>query len=114
MCTCNDTPYENPSQGIGSVPTPQDSGIWHPMEDPKPQTALRNCECGCNVYSPAKTLPSNCCPYSGALRDIPVLPLTVTYEDDDAPSDDHEYVTIRATEFADMLSDLRACTCQSH
>jgi len=113
MCSCED-PLVPPSQGIGSIPPSRISGQWALMEDPSTERPLRNCECGCNAYSPLPTpigIPS---PYSEALRDIPALPLTVTYEDDDGPSDDHEYVTIKATEFADMLSDLRACTCQTY
>ncbi len=74
------------------------------------ERALRQCQCGCNVYSPAEAISE----FPSGLYEIPALPIDLQYEDDDGPSDDHEYVTIKATEFADMLSDLRSCTCQDH
>lgn len=76
--------------------------------------ALRNCECGCNAYSPSLDpgeFPSG---HSEGLSDIPALPLTVEYENDDGPSDDHEYISIKITELSDMVSAIKSCTCQDH
>lgn len=71
---------------------------------------LKQCECGCNAY----TGTSLTAPIDVDQLDIPVLPLIVEYEDDDGPSDDHEYVSIKITELADMASALRSCTCQDY
>lgn len=68
------------------------------------------CNCGCNVYS--GTSPVG--PTDVDQLDIPALPLILDYEDDDGPSDDHEYVSIKITELSDMVSAIRSCTCQDH
>lgn len=65
---------------------------------------LKQCECGCNTYQGT----SNIGPTDVDSLDIPVLPLTLDYEDDDAPSDDHEYVSIKATEYAELLNKVRS------
>jgi hypothetical protein len=111
-CRCPD-PRHAP-QPIGTTPN---AAGWSPLPEHAPRNDSlppRNCDCGCNEYSPAGTLLGTPRPFSvDSLPEVPVLPLVLEYEDDDGPSDDHEYVTIKATEFADMLSDLRSCTCQT-
>lgn len=95
----------------------QSLGEWVALPEDAPRKASeapRNCECGCNEYSPAVSPSEFPRAHSvDSLPDIPALPLLVEYEDDDGPSDDHEYVSIKATEFADMVSALRSCTCQT-
>lgn len=93
-------------------------GSWSPLPEAAPREPVKsplthellNCACGCQEYVPGAQGISQ----GFSEPDIPVLPLVVEYEDDDGPSDDHEYVSIKATEFADMVSALRSCTCQDH
>lgn len=110
MCSCSETPTPDHPQVDGPLPTSQTMGQWAPMRDPKPHTAPRNCECGCNTYSPLSTLPGIPSTHSAAFRDIPALPLDVTYEDDDV-SDEHEYVSIHVAELSNLLHLVRSCEC---
>lgn len=97
------------------TPKPHAVGEWQGLPITPPILNLKGsqshelaqCACGCQEYTPglSRTLQGD------SELDIPVLPLELVYEDDDGPSDDHEYVSIKATEFAEMVSDLRACTC---
>jgi hypothetical protein len=65
---------------------------------------LAQCACGCNTYS--ESLSAG--PVDFDALDIPVLPIQLDYVDDDEPSDDHEYVSIKATEYAQLLSKVRS------
>lgn len=114
-CRCPD-PNHRPSP-IGTPLVGHSVGHWQAL--PEVSTApptdnaehvLRQCECGCNTYQGTSSIG----PTDVDSLDIPVLPLIVEYEDDDGPSDDHEYVSIKITELADMASALRSCTCQDH
>lgn len=71
---------------------------------------LRQCECGCNTYSGTSPIG----PIDVDSLDIPALPIQLDYVDDDDASDDHEYVSVKITELADMVSTIRSCTCQDH
>jgi hypothetical protein len=71
---------------------------------------LKQCTCGCNTYSGTA---SNA-PTDVDSLDIPALPIQLDYVDDDGPSDDHEYVSVKITELSDMVSAIRSCTCQDH
>lgn len=75
-----------------------------------PERELKQCDCGCNVYQGTSPIG----PTDADSLGIPVLPITLEYVDDDEPSDDHEYVSIKITELADMTSALKSCTCQDH
>lgn len=80
-----------------------DAGLRvEPIERP-----LKQCACGCNVYS--GTSPVG--PTDLDTLDIPVLPITLEYVDDDDASDDHEYVSVHVAELAQMVNQLRSCTC---
>ena len=114
MCQSTPGPYACPhspaldtSLGNGMV------GAWQAI----PETSggpverdLKQCECGCNVYQ--GTAPVG--PTDVDSLDIPALPIQLDYVDDDDPSDDHQYVEIKITELADMVSALKSCTCQDH
>lgn len=115
QCRCPD-PDHTPNR-IGTSLANGVAGHWAPIvaDTVAPNTnnaehVLKQCECGCNAY----TGTSLTAPIDVDQLDIPVLPLIVEYEDDDGPSDDHEYVSIKITELADMASALRSCTCQDH
>lgn len=85
---------------------------WTPLPGPVNGAVsheLKQCDCGCNVYQGTASVG----PTDVDQLDIPALPVILEYEDDDGPSDDHEYVSILATEYADMVSALRSCTCQT-
>lgn len=118
-CVCPECEAMRPTVGtpLAGHSVGHSVGNWQALPETNPtdtrentQRGLQQCECGCNVYSPA--LPNS--EFPSGLPDVPVLPLVVEYEDDDAPSDDHEYVSIKITELADMTSALRSCTCQDH
>lgn len=109
QCRCPD-----PNHGANPFGTSLPDGVegnWRPLSDArlkaniKPNVhELKQCECGCNTYQGT----SNIGPTDVDSLDIPVLPLTLDYEDDDAPSDDHEYVSIKATEYAELLNKVRS------
>lgn len=71
---------------------------------------LKQCECGCNVYQGT----ANTGPTDVDQLDLPALPLILEYEDDDGPSDDHEYVSVKITDLAEMIKANQSCTCQDH
>mgnify|MGYP007011099950 FL=1 len=92
-------------------------GNWAPLPGTEleansapPAHELKQCECGCNTYQGTSPIG----PTDVDSLGIPVLPITLEYVDDDEPSDDHEYVSIKITELADMTSALKSCTCQDH
>jgi hypothetical protein len=109
-CTCTTNEYS-------PITHTHDIGIWAPLPEDasrRDTESPRTDSCGCNEYRPAGILPGSQNPFSDdPLPEVPLLPLTVEYEDDDDPSDDHEYLSVKITEFADMVSALRSCTCQS-
>lgn len=120
--TCNMTQQcrcPNPHHSPSPLGTSLGNGVvadWQPLPGTnagKPSDGPRNCSCGCNVYIPASDMRGVPGPYSEFPSDIPVLPLALEYEDDDEPSDDHEYISIRATDFADILARLRSCSCRN-
>lgn len=101
------SPSIGPSNGSASV------GAWQPLPGPVKAPLsheLKQCACGCNTYQGTSPIG----PTDVDQLDIPVLPVIMDYVDDDEPSDDHEYVSIKATEYADMVSALRSCSCQDH
>lgn len=110
-CPCSDhTP--NP---IGTPLAGHPVGHWAALPDTQlvldsenTEHELKQCECGCNVYQGTSRIG----PTDVDSLDIPVLPLQVHYVDDDDASDDHEYVSVKITELADMVSTIRSCTCQ--
>lgn len=75
------------------------------------ERALAQCRCGCNVYRPQEATDSNLT----AFQPIPGTPTTtlleLTYEDDTELSDDHEYISIKITELAEMLARINNCNC---
>jgi hypothetical protein len=115
QCRC---PY--PEHGSTPIGTSLGNGVvgnWQALPDTQlaPDSAnaeheLKQCACGCNTYSGT----SLTAPLNADELDIPVLPLVVEYEDDDGPSDDHEYVSVKITDLADMQSAIQSCTCQDH
>jgi hypothetical protein len=119
QCRC---PY--PDHGPRPIGTSLGNGVvgnWQSLPGPvvapnsgNASYAPLQCECGCNEYSPTDTVSGRPIGHSVFPPPIPALPLTVEYEDDDAPSDDHEYVSIKITDLADMQSVIRSCTCQDH
>lgn len=115
QCRCPD-----PTHGPPRIGTSLGSGVvgnWQALPEAHTENAphaLLNCECGCNAYSPQDDPLGAERPVSVFPPPIPVLPLAVEYEDDDGPSDDHEYISIKITDFADMQSAIQSCTCQDH
>lgn len=109
QCRCPkgmETPH-----GLGPSLSTRRVGEWQaiPARDGGPvEHELKRCECGCNVYQGTSPIG----PTDADSLDIPALPIQLDYVDDDA-SDDLRYVEIPATQFADMLSAIRACTCQT-
>ena len=92
-------------------------GEWLPVSGPDVEAnsestehVLKQCECGCNTYQGTSPIG----PTDADSLEIPVLPIQLDYVDDDEPSDDHEYVSVKITEFADMMSAIKSCTCQDH
>lgn len=112
-CRC---PSGNHSaQVIGSPLGTHPVGHWAPLPGPTvaPNSGnsghvLKQCTCGCNEYQGT----SRIAPTDADSLDIPALPIQLDYVDDDTPSDDHEYVSIKITDLADMQSAIRSCTCQ--
>ena len=92
QCRC---PF--PNHGPTPIGTSLGNGVvgnWQALPDiptEKPSHVLSNCECGCNAYSPQDDPYRAQRPVSVFPPPIPVLPLTVEYENDvsDDPSDDH-------------------------
>ncbi len=115
QCRCPCSPHK-PS-AIGTPLAGHSVGHWAALPDTRmapisenAEHVLRQCACGCNEYSGTSPIG----PTDVDSLDIPALPIQLDYVDDDAPSDDHEYVSIKITELADMTSALRSCTCQDH
>jgi hypothetical protein len=114
QCRC---PY--PHQGPQGIGIPLGTGVigqWQPLpleanRQEATQPVLSH-GYGDDEYSLTHTPTGSPRAHSVYPPPIPVLPLTVEYEDDDAPSDDHEYVSVKITELADMVSVVRSCTCQ--
>ena len=99
-------------QGLGPSLSTRRVGEWQAIPESSGKATehvLRQCECGCNTYQGTSPIG----PTDVDSLDIPALPIRLEYEDDDA-SDDLRYVEIPATQFADMLSAIRSCTCQNH
>ena len=71
------------------------------------------CYCGCNVYSPQKATGSILSDEQPLLSTTPTKLLELTYEDDDGPSDDHEYISVKITEFAELIKIARECNCRT-
>lgn len=115
QCRC-----PNAHHGPSPIGTSLGNGVvgnWQALPGPtvapdsgNSEHTLKQCECGCNEYSGTSPI----APTDVDSLDIPALPIQLDYVDDDEPSDDHEYVSIKATELADMLSEIKSCTCQDH
>lgn len=115
---CTDQSPTHPALN-SPTPNPHTEGQWLPLAEGtakdvsrRDTEAPRNCSCGCNEYYPARAgigAQINC--FVDSLPEVPVLPLVLTYEDDDAPSDDHEYVSIHVAELANLLNQVRSCVC---
>lgn len=115
QCRC---PCSHPSaQVIGGPLGTHPVGNWRPLPDTNvapisgnSEHTLKQCECGCNEYSGTSPIG----PTDVDSLDIPALPIQLDYVDDDGPSDDHEYISVKITDFADMQSAIQSCTCQDH
>lgn len=114
QCRCSHpahAPVFPTHSGLGS----QAVGHWVSLPDSQPiseNSADPNCRCGCNrpefEFNGGTDAPSD-----GLSPDIPDSPLELVWEASDDISDDSEYVSIKATDLADMLSDLRDCRCNA-